>query len=287
MFRVTRRTAWLCGVVALGACSSSESPKPTLAGTWQVAIHSFNKGSISPSTFAVSVWASGDSFIVSMPTLTWTGGPSGATEAFNLPPTMVRFSTDTLTGFGASIFGIPGCGSVTISGHPNASKDTLESAVVTIADTMVTFGSTTACESRWTGSVTASKAGNAGSPPAPPPAPNPVGTWHVTVAQLTSGTLTTPFDMVIANDSQATVPSLTWTVNSTATAYDSLSWFGAHVDTVSAGMRRHTAQNSCQVTTLYGEVRADTMVGTAFVADTNAMGHSCQVLSYGTFRAVR
>ena len=34
----------------------------------------------------------------SMPTLTWTGGPSGATEAFNLPPTMIRFSTDTLTG---------------------------------------------------------------------------------------------------------------------------------------------------------------------------------------------
>ncbi len=290
---ITRGAAVLCAAIALG-CSTSESPAPTLAGTWQVAIRSFNKGAISPSTFNVSVWPSGDSFIVAMPALTWTGGPTGASVAFNLPPNIVRFSTDTLTGFGESVFGIEfagSCASVTISGHPNPSKDSLENAVVTIADTMVSIGGGGfACQSRWTGSATVSKVGSAGTAPAAPPTPNPVGSWLVSVDQLTSGALTpSPFTAVISSASQATIPTLTWTVNNSPAAYDSLDYFATSVDTVAFGMHRQMGQNGCQDTFFEGKVRADTMVGTVFVADTiMAPGPPyCRVLSYGTFRATR
>lgn len=58
-------------------CSSSTSPKPTLAGTWHVAVQgSLTSGAMNPDTFSVTVkQVNTDSFTVTMPTLSWSVGP--------------------------------------------------------------------------------------------------------------------------------------------------------------------------------------------------------------------
>src|SRR5258708_2051965 len=56
-------------------CSNSTGPAPTLAGTWHVSVGTLTAGTISPSSFDVVVTASGDSFLATIPTLTWSVGP--------------------------------------------------------------------------------------------------------------------------------------------------------------------------------------------------------------------
>ena len=90
-----RRTALSVTVLGLLlACSSSTAPKPTVAGTWHVALGALTSGSLSPASFDVVVPSSGS--VVTMPGLTWSVG----SVLFDSVPSIPVFSDTTVFGFG-------------------------------------------------------------------------------------------------------------------------------------------------------------------------------------------
>jgi len=284
-----KRILPLVGVAALVACSSSDNtaPTPTLAGTWHVSIQSLDSGTITPSTFDVNVKSSGSGYVVSMPTLVWSGGMT-----FNAPASLVAFSTDTLAGFGTQVFGLnyfAACGAIEIYGRPSSNKDSLANAKLLIADTMISLSGSPACQGRWHGTISAKKTGGPGSPPAPP-APAPAGSWQVTMGAATTGTVTpNPFtaDIVAAaNTLGVTMPSLTYSVG--PTVFDSTPFAFVTGDTLTFGVLQHNGVNECQLTYFAGVTRGDTTDGTMFVLDTNTVAPlvvPCRPRSFAPFRA--
>src|SRR6266540_3800164 len=63
------------------ACSDSNGPAPTITGTWHVTVGTLTSGTISPSTFDAVITASGDSFLATVPHLTWSTD-SGVFDTF-------------------------------------------------------------------------------------------------------------------------------------------------------------------------------------------------------------
>ena len=80
------RQSWLsCGVLVgfLAACSSSTSPKPSLAGTWHVALQGLIATHVTPETLTVTVTqVNATSYHVTMAAIGWggAGAPSSAID---------------------------------------------------------------------------------------------------------------------------------------------------------------------------------------------------------------
>lgn len=275
--------------LAWTACSSNSSagPTPTLAGTWHINIQTLDSGSVSPSSFDVSVKASGSSYTVSMPILSWSGKLT-----FNAP-TFITFSTDTLAGFGSEVFGLNAfgaCGTVEFYGRPDANKDSLEHASIAIFDSLADLGGGSfACAKRWTGSISARKTGSASSPT--PPAPNPAGAWQVTMGAGTVGSLTpNPLTATItaaAGTLAVALPTLTFNVG--PVTFDTLPFALVSHDTLQFGVLRHGVTGPCQAVVFAGLTRGDTTDGTAFVLDSNYANNAslCAVQSMAPFHALK
>ncbi len=127
------------GAIALMlACSSSTSPKPSYAGTWVVTPGAFDMGTLSPSSFNVTVTqVAADSYTVAMPALTWSSVP----ETYDSLPSVIRFADTTSFGFG-ELHRSPTrlCDIIQIYGRGNAARDTLESARIFVYDTGTVAG---------------------------------------------------------------------------------------------------------------------------------------------------
>jgi len=147
-----KRLALFAALGLLAACGDSNGPAPTFAGTWHVTTGSI-VGTLSPTVFDVVITAVGhDSFTVTFPTITWTNGSNVVT--YDGVAGLTTFSDTTTYGFHkAPSTPTQRCQWVEISGHKNAGRDTLTSAIVDVAssDTMpggycqyVTSGSATA-----------------------------------------------------------------------------------------------------------------------------------------------
>ena len=135
------------------SCSSSTAAKPTVAGTWHIRVASMARGTVTPDSFDVTVTPSADTFIVSMPTVTWQVAP--------MPPVTfgskagVLFSSDT-TQWGVwkgVTSGATVCGAFTVGGTLDASKNALSGVTVTAGDSM----GFSACVPQTTGTGTATK----------------------------------------------------------------------------------------------------------------------------------
>lgn len=113
-------------------CSSSTAPKPSIAGTWHVSLGTLNAGTISPTSFDVTVNQSGSTYTVTMPTLTWSGG-----LVFDSGPNLEGFSDTTYAGFVAFTHAPHShvCEILAIAGIKNAALDTLHSAQLGIVST--------------------------------------------------------------------------------------------------------------------------------------------------------
>jgi len=131
------------------ACSSSTGPAPTLAGTWHVSVGTLNSGTISPSTFDVVLTASGDTFLATIPHLTWSVG----SQAFD---TLVAVAVEedsfvVITEQSSART----CDFVAVTGRANAARDTLHSGSFEVADTDNTGAFI--CKPKAQGSATAHK----------------------------------------------------------------------------------------------------------------------------------
>ena len=124
--------ALLAGLLV--GCSSSTAPAPTLAGTWHVSVGPLTSGTITPTSFDITVTKSGASYAVSMPALTWSGG-----LVFDSGPNLEGFSDTTYAGFVAFTHSPTHlCEFVTIAGVKNQAIDTLSGAEIAVesADTV-------------------------------------------------------------------------------------------------------------------------------------------------------
>src|ERR1041385_4796143 len=124
------RRSWYSPVILAGVllgCSSSPAPKPSMAGTWHVSLSGLNSGTLSPSSFDVTVSHSGSNYAVTMPTLTWSGGLT-----FDSGPNLEGFSDTTQAGFIAFTHAPHAhlCQFVAVFGTKNSGFDTLSSASV-------------------------------------------------------------------------------------------------------------------------------------------------------------
>ena len=108
---VRRPTLPLMLLGLLAACNSSTSPNATVVGTWHVSVGAVDSGSVAPTTFNFVVTASGDSFLITAPTLTWSVG----TLTFDSTVSMIHFSSATYFGFQE----IPKVGSAIVPGDPS------------------------------------------------------------------------------------------------------------------------------------------------------------------------
>lgn len=115
------------GGMVLG-CSSSTSPKPSLAGTWHVALQGTLGIHVSPDTFSVTVTqVNATSYHVTMPAIAWGDVP----VVFDSGAAIAVFQDTTLFGF----LELPTaqnrtavCNFVTLQGTKNSGLDTLTSA---------------------------------------------------------------------------------------------------------------------------------------------------------------
>ncbi len=140
--------------VAVAACSSNSStaPKPTLAGTWHVSGATLSSGTLSPAGFDITVKASGDTYLVTMPSVTWSVGP----VTYDSGSGWVNFSDSTFFGFGEYQHSAAHmCAFVLIWGKPNAAKDTLKATSVAVANSDTIAGGF--CNADATGSATVTK----------------------------------------------------------------------------------------------------------------------------------
>jgi len=124
-------------VLIAGCSSSSTAPKPSLAGTWHVSVGTLNSGTLSPSSFDVTVTQTGGNYTVSMPTLTWSGG-----LVFDSGPNLEGFSpSDTIDAGFIAFTHAPHahlCEFVMINGRKNQGLDTLKGGQIGLesADTI-------------------------------------------------------------------------------------------------------------------------------------------------------
>lgn len=131
------------------ACSDSSGPPPTLAGTWHVSLGTLNSGTISPSTFDVVLTASGDSFLATVPPLTWSVG----SVVFD---TLVSVAVAEDSFLVVSEQSSPRtCDFVALTGRANAARDTLHGVEVAVSDTDNT--GVYICKPQAQGSATAHK----------------------------------------------------------------------------------------------------------------------------------
>ena len=153
MARSTLRAALvLCAGAAWMSCSSSSTApkKASFAGVWHVSTGALTRGTLSPTSFDVTVTASADTFIVSMPTLTWSVGPVvfDGQMWFNASTDSAHFGI--LKGSVAQ-----SCGFVYVNGTVNAARDSLSGVAVEVGDSLDIPSNT--CEPQATGAGTANK----------------------------------------------------------------------------------------------------------------------------------
>ena len=137
------------------ACSSSDNagPAPTLAGTWHVTFGAMYYGGINPSSFDAGVTASGDSFLVALPSLAWNIGPVTFDSAAEFVVNQDSFvSFDEMIRGSAHV-----CDFVAIFGIVNRSRDTVRQATVVVGDTDNT--GIYICKAKSSGPATVTKAG--------------------------------------------------------------------------------------------------------------------------------
>jgi hypothetical protein len=137
-------------------CSSSDGPAPTVAGTWHVSGGTLTGGrSFTPTSFDVTVTASGDTFLASMPTVHLYNGPT-LVATYDSGAQAIKFADTTQFGFGEAATGSSlRCKFIDIFGTKNSKRDTLTSAgaAAFYGDT-VTGGY---CSPNFTGNVTIHK----------------------------------------------------------------------------------------------------------------------------------
>jgi hypothetical protein len=128
---MTRRSG-ISGAIVLGllvGCSSATAPNPSIVGTWHVTLSTLNFGTIMPTSFDVKVTQSGSGYLVTMPTLIWSGGLT-----FDSGPSLQVPSDSTKTGFTAFTHAphASHCEWVSIYGVKNAGQDTLSGGTIVI-----------------------------------------------------------------------------------------------------------------------------------------------------------
>ena len=152
MARSTVRAALVlaAGAAWMSCSSSSTAPKKAgFAGVWHVTTGALTRGTISPTSFDVTVTAAADTFVVSMPTVTWSVGP------VNLNGQMwFNASTDSLH-FGILKSSLDQCGFLYVNGTVNAARDALSGVMVEVGDSLDIQSQT--CQVQATGSGTANK----------------------------------------------------------------------------------------------------------------------------------
>ena len=126
-----------CLLLLQTACSDTNAPMPTKAGTWQMRASPLNPGTITPSTFQAIVTAVNDTFIVSMPPLVWSGG-----QTYDTLSRPVFIGGDTAP---ASTFAITEwCRSltcfITFVGLMNPGRNSVSSGIVTLYDSTTSSG---------------------------------------------------------------------------------------------------------------------------------------------------
>src|SRR5258708_17261238 len=109
-------------------CSSSDGPAPTVAGTWHVSGGTLSAGrSFTPVSFDVTVTASGDTFLASMPTVRLYNGPT-LVATYDSGAQAIRYSDTTQFGFGEySVAPMVTCEFMEFLGTKNSKRDTLTS----------------------------------------------------------------------------------------------------------------------------------------------------------------
>lgn len=121
----------VAGGLWLGCSSSSSGPAPTMAGTWHVSLGTLNNGALTPASFDAVVRTAGDTFSVTIPTLTWNLGPVNYDSAPGF-----EVVQDSFVSFQEMIPGSAHvCDFVAITGRANAARDTIHSATVSLGDT--------------------------------------------------------------------------------------------------------------------------------------------------------
>lgn len=155
--RRSRLAAVVLGTTALMlACSSSSTaPSPTFSGTWHVTVGTMSSGSITPSSFNVTVTeVNADSVTVVMPALTWSIGP----VVYDSAASGSIFS-------GSSVLALDevhrsprnDCDGVAIYGNVNAARDTMLNAKIAIMDTATVQGVPNTCVSKDSATATVVK----------------------------------------------------------------------------------------------------------------------------------
>ncbi len=94
--RVLKALVVVGGAAWWMSCSSSTSPAPSVAGTWHVTVGSLSSGSMSPSTFDITVTQVGSSYGLAMPALSY------GTATFNTGDTAV-VAHDSLLGVAVNV----------------------------------------------------------------------------------------------------------------------------------------------------------------------------------------
>lgn len=131
------------------ACSDSNGPAPSLAGTWHVSVGTLDNGTISPSTFDVVLTASGDTFLATIPHLTWSIGSVVFDTLVSVGVTDDSFLVVTEQSSPRT------CDYVAIVGRANSARDTLHGAALAVGDTDNT--GVYICKPQAQGSATAHK----------------------------------------------------------------------------------------------------------------------------------
>jgi hypothetical protein len=295
--RKARVAFTLAAVGGLWLGCSKDNAAPNLEGTWLVSTGALDSGAISPSSFTLRVWASADTYIVSMPMITWSGGPT----TYNARPGVVVFAgggADTLSGFYETASGFGCAKSLQLTGSVHAAKDTLFNAQLAIVDSFNT--STHACYTSHTATATAHKVGSAGALPTAAQL-KAGGTWHIAVGTLTSGTIAPDtFTLVIGGDSgsvSVAFPTLTWTTGGSV-AYDTFAVAYAAKDSLQGWDHNHLGfirsphnavdAQTCRGVDFEGEMNArpDSMTGTLFVLDSTGT-KGCYMGAYAPFTGTK
>lgn len=274
------------GAAWLGCSKDSTAPTPTLAGQWTVVLNTPDQGSFSPNVFPVNLWASAGSYVVGMPTMLWSVGPT----VYNSQGTMIQFGPggDTLAGFSIAFVG-QRCHSIQIFGSVNPGRDTLRNAVAKIYDT----DSSNVCVSHHGATATVVKTGSAGAMPAATHL-TADGTWHVSVGLMQNYNTLVPdtFTAVLGAGTgtiSASFPALTFN-NGTAFVYDTFATGVRYVtDTLwfERTLQGMSDAQSCRGVSFYGIINArpGLMIGAVFVTDSGMAG--CSLTSIGSFEATK
>lgn len=295
--RKARVVFTLAAVCGLGLGCSKDNALVTLEGTWIVNLGALDSGTVSPSSFEMKVWAVGDSYVVSMPMITWSGGPTTYTGRPGVIP-FAGAAADTMAGFYEEVVGYACAKSFQLRGTVHPTKDTLFNAQFVIYDSLNT--SSHICYPSHTTTATAHKVGSAGALPSAPQL-KAGGTWHIAIGALNPGTMSPDtFTLVVGGDSgnvTVSFPTLTWT-NGGSTAYDTFAvayaakdvsqgWDHNHLGFVRSPHNAVDGQ-TCRGVDFEGEMntRPDTMTGTLFVADSNGT-KGCYLAAYGPFTGIK